>query len=51
LIATILLPNVCGVLTEIVIKEELNISFELFDVIYILFLFSMAYIFEYGYEL
>ncbi len=51
MIGTIILPNIAGVIAELVIREDLNIGFELLDVIYILFLFSMAYIFEYGYEL
>ncbi len=51
MIAAIILPNICGAMAELIISEDLNIGFELIDVIYILFLFSMAYIFEYGYEL
>lgn len=51
MIAAIVLPNICGLISEVVIQEDLNIDFELMDVIYVLFLFSMAYIFEYGYEL
>ncbi len=30
---------------------DLNIEFELFNLIEILFLFSIAYIFQYGYEI
>ena len=33
------------------IGENLEIGFETFDLVYILFLFSMAIIFEYGYEI
>lgn len=51
LIATIILPLVSGFITEIIMGEELDIGLELLDFIYILFLFSMAYIFEYGYEI
>lgn len=51
MIGTIILPNIAGIIAELVIQEDLNIGFELLDVIYILFLLSMAYIFEYGYEL
>lgn len=32
-----------------VTSETLGIGFEMMDLIYILFLFSMSYIFEYGY--
>ena len=51
MIASILLPNITGGFFEIIMRTDLNIGLELFDVIEILFLFSMAYIFEYGYEL
>lgn len=50
IIATVL-PNVGGVIAELVLKQDLDVGFELFDLIYILFLFSMSYIFEYGYEI
>lgn len=50
IIAT-LLPNVVGIISEIVTGEDLGIGFELLDFVYILFLFTMAYIFEYGYEI
>ncbi len=46
-----ILPNISGVIMEYLINENLGIGFELLDLIYILFLFSMAYIFEYGYEI
>lgn len=49
MIAVTLLPNVAGVIVEMFIGESLGIGFELIDLIYILFLFSMSYIFEYGY--
>ncbi len=51
MILTIILPNIAGVIAEMVMGEELGIGFEMFDIIYILFLFSMAYVFEYGYQL
>lgn len=51
MIALIIFPNITGVLFEIILKTDLNIGFEMFDLIEILFLFSMAYIFKYGYEL
>lgn len=49
MIAVTLLPNVAGVIVEMFIGESLGIGFELMDLIYILFLFNMSYIFEYGY--
>lgn len=51
MIATIILPNIGGAILETIIKQNLNMGFELFDLIYILFLFSMMYVFEYGYEI
>lgn len=51
MIATIILPNISGGMFELILKTDLNVGFELFDVVEILFLFSMGYIFEYGYEL
>lgn len=49
MIAVTLLPNVAAVLIEMFTSETLGIGFEMMDLIYILFLFSMSYIFEYGY--
>lgn len=51
MIAIIILPNITGVIFEIILKSDLDVGLELFNVVEILFLFSMAYIFEYGYEL
>lgn len=51
MILVIIIPNIAGVIAEKIIGENLGIEFELFDLIYILFLFSMSYIFEYGYEI
>lgn len=46
-----ILPNIIGILFEIILKMDLDIGFELFNLIEILFLYSIAYIFEYGYEI
>ena len=51
MIATIILPSISGGIFELIMKTDLDIGFELFDIVEILFLFSMSYIFEYGYEL
>lgn len=51
MVLTIIIPNISGILVSLIIKKDLGIGFELFDFIYILFLISMAYIFEYGYEI
>ena len=51
MIATIILPNISGAIFELILKSDLDVGFELFDVVEILFLFSMSYIFEYGHEI
>lgn len=51
MIALIILPNVGGTIFEILLKKDLGISFELFNVLEILILFVISYIFEYGYEI
>lgn len=51
MIVATLLPSLIALIVEMVIGENLEIGIELQDYIYILFLFSMSYIFEYGYEL
>ena len=51
MIVSIVFPNVTGAIFEHMISANLNIGFDLLDIIEILFLFSMAYIFEYGYQL
>ena len=51
MIAVIILPFISGTIMQMIIAQDLGISFELFDLIYILFLFSMVYIFEYGYAI
>lgn len=44
-------PNVVGVIFEVLLKMNLNVGIEMFNLIEILFLFSIAYIFQYGYEI
>lgn len=51
MIATILIPSVAGLLFDLMLSEDLDIGFEMFDLVQILFLFSMAYIFKYGYAI
>lgn len=48
MIGIIILPNIFGGLFEVLMKTDLGIDFELFNVVEILFLFSLSYIFEYG---
>ena len=51
MIFSIVLPNCGGLIFERILRTDLDVGFEIFDIVQILFLFSMAYIFEYGYEL
>lgn len=51
MIAVTLFPNIVGIIFEALLKTDLNIGFEMFNLVEILFLFSIAYIFEYGYEI
>lgn len=51
MIAIIIIPNVSGFIFELILKTDLNVDIELFDIFEILFLYIMAYIFEYGYEI
>jgi len=51
MIVVTLLPGIIGVIFEIVLNADLNVGFELFSLIEVLFLFSIAYIFQYGYEI
>lgn len=51
MIAATILPTIVGVIFEIILKIDLNIGFEMFSLVEILFLFSIAYIFRYGYEI
>ncbi len=51
MIAITILPDVIGLIIETILKIDLNIGFEMFSLIEILFLFSIAYIFQYGYEI
>ncbi len=49
MIAIIILPSGGGLLAGLITGMDLDLDFEMFNVIEILFLFSLAYIFEYGY--
>lgn len=51
MILMIIIPNISAIIVELITSEDLGIGFELFDLVYILFLFSMALVFEYGYEI
>lgn len=51
MIVTIILSMIGGGVFENLSESSVNISIEMFDVVEILFLFSIAYIFQYGYEI
>lgn len=51
LIGVTVLPDICGVIAELIMKIDLNIGFGLMDLLYIIILYSLSYIFEYGYEI
>ena len=51
MIIALVLPTCSGIIFEKILTTDLDVGFELFDVVQILFLFGISYIFEYGYEL
>lgn len=51
MIVALALPTCGGLIFEKILATDLDVGFELFDIVQILFLFGIAYIFEYGYEL
>lgn len=51
LIANIVLPAIFGGLFEVIIGNSFDFNMNMTSLIEILFLYSMSYIFEYGYEL
>jgi len=51
MIAMIILPNILGLIFGGILKMDVDGGIELFNLIEILFLFSLSYIFEYGYEI
>lgn len=48
MIVAIILPTIGGMIFNNLLTAETNIDFELFDIVEILFLFSLSYVFEYG---
>lgn len=51
MIIALVLPTCGGIVFEKILVTDLDVGFELFDIVQILFLFGISYIFEYGYEL
>ena len=48
MIIIIIISNIGGGMFELLLNTDLNMEFETYDLVEILFLFSLAYIFEYG---
>ena len=48
MIIIIIMSNIDGGVFELLLSTNLDIEFETYDLVEILFLFSLAYIFEYG---
>ncbi len=48
MIIIIIMTNIGGGVFELLLSTDLNIEFETYDLVEILFLFSLSYIFEYG---
>ena len=48
MIIIIIMNNVGGGIFELLLSSDLNVEFETYDLVEILFLFSLSYIFEYG---
>ncbi len=48
MIIIIIMSNISGGIFELLLNSNLNIEFETYDLVEILFLFSLSYIFEYG---
>ena len=48
MIVAIILPTIGGMIFNNLLTAETNIDFELFDIVEILFLFSLSYVLEYG---
>lgn len=48
MIIIIIMNNIGGGIFELLLSSDLNIEFETYDLVEILFLFSLSYIFEYG---
>ncbi len=51
MIVVTILPVIVGLIFEHILMMDLDVGFELFNLMEILFLFSISYVFQYGYEL
>lgn len=51
LIIMIIFPTITGLIMELIINVDLEVEFELSDLIFVLIIISISYIFEYGYQI
>lgn len=51
MIVALILPNFGGIISEQILSTDLDVDIEVFDIVQILFLFGVSYVFEYGYEI
>lgn len=51
MIATVILSNIGEIIFNCLVIRGIDMDIEMFDLVEILFLFSLSYIFEYGYEI
>lgn len=51
LIIMIIFPTITGFIMELIINVDLEVEFELSDLIFVLIIISISYIFEYGYQI
>lgn len=51
MIIALVLPTCGGLVFERILRADLDVGFDLLDIVQILFLFGIGYVFEYGYEL
>lgn len=51
LIIAIFAPSLLGMLCQAILKVDMDVGIELMDLVFVLIIFSLAYIFEYGYEI
>lgn len=51
MIVVTILPDIGGATFSVLLNADIKSDFEMFDLVQILFLFSMVYIFKYGYQL
>lgn len=51
MIATIIIPNIGGAIFSALLTTDIGMEFEMFDLVEILFMFALVYIFRYGHQI